>query len=76
MTDGFRTLSAYCSGDSPLSSTARAASMRAATCLERIRDFRRRVFAEVTAEWTAEGRAAFARLLTRFVRDVDALSAP
>ncbi|WP_260477413.1 MarR family winged helix-turn-helix transcriptional regulator [Nonomuraea sp. WAC 01424] len=37
--------------------------------LARIRDFRRAVIAEVTAEWTEEERAAFACLLNRFVRD-------
>jgi DNA-binding MarR family transcriptional regulator len=37
--------------------------------LTRIRDFRRAVIAEATAEWTKEDRAAFARLLSRFVRD-------
>ncbi|MGI5349179.1 MarR family winged helix-turn-helix transcriptional regulator [Streptomyces sp. CA-250714] len=146
MTDRFRTVSAYCSGVSPLSSTARVASHAALpdavfelldaadsttreakaptvteaaaalgvdqprasrlagqaieaglmrleadqhdgrrsllvltpeghAVLTRIRDFRRRIFAEATAEWPAEDRAAFARLLTRFVRDVDSLGA-
>ncbi|MEU0572851.1 MarR family winged helix-turn-helix transcriptional regulator [Nonomuraea sp. NPDC005983] len=37
--------------------------------LARIRDFRRAVIAEATAEWTEEDQAAFARLLNRFVRD-------
>ncbi|GAA0939269.1 MarR family winged helix-turn-helix transcriptional regulator [Nonomuraea longicatena] len=37
--------------------------------LTRIRDFRRSVIAEATAEWPEEDLAAFARLLNRFVRD-------
>ncbi|MEV6230756.1 MarR family winged helix-turn-helix transcriptional regulator [Saccharopolyspora shandongensis] len=39
--------------------------------LAKIRDFRRRVIAEATADWAGEDRAALARLLTRFVRDFD-----
>ncbi|MFF4353075.1 MarR family winged helix-turn-helix transcriptional regulator [Streptomyces sp. NPDC001530] len=44
--------------------------------LARIRDFRHRVIAEVTADWTAEDREALARLLTRFVQGYGALSGP
>ncbi|MFI6579258.1 MarR family winged helix-turn-helix transcriptional regulator [Nocardiopsis sp. NPDC050513] len=43
--------------------------------LARIRDFRRRAVAEATADWPADDRAALARLLTRFVRDFDAVTA-
>ncbi|MEV5543845.1 MarR family winged helix-turn-helix transcriptional regulator [Saccharopolyspora shandongensis] len=39
--------------------------------LAKIRDFRRRVIAEATADWAGEDRAALARLLTRFVQDFD-----
>ncbi|RKN06452.1 MarR family winged helix-turn-helix transcriptional regulator [Streptomyces radicis] len=39
--------------------------------LLRIRGFRRRVIAEATADWPDTDRATLARLLTRFVRDVD-----
>ncbi|GLY68377.1 MarR family winged helix-turn-helix transcriptional regulator [Amycolatopsis taiwanensis] len=42
--------------------------------LTEIREFRRRVIAEVTAGWAVEDRAALARLLTRFVQDFDSVS--
>ena len=43
--------------------------------LARIHDFRRRVVAEATRGWSHEDRAAFARLLPRFVHDLSALTA-
>ncbi len=42
--------------------------------LARIRAFRRGVIAEATAAWTPADRAALARLLARFVRDMSAVS--
>ncbi|MGW2934240.1 MarR family winged helix-turn-helix transcriptional regulator [Streptomyces sp. NPDC001156] len=39
-----------------------------------MRRFRRGIIAEATAGWTAEDRAALARLLTRFVQDFSAIT--
>ncbi|MFS8479000.1 MAG: MarR family winged helix-turn-helix transcriptional regulator [Micromonosporaceae bacterium] len=46
------------------------------TALERIRAFRQRVIAEATRDWTVAERAALADLLTRFVRDIAAVTRP
>ncbi|WP_067172712.1 MarR family winged helix-turn-helix transcriptional regulator [Microtetraspora niveoalba] len=42
--------------------------------LARIRTFRCGIIAEATAGWTDDDRAAFAHLLTRFVRDFSAIT--
>lgn len=42
--------------------------------LARIRDFRRRIIADVTAGWSTADRAALADLMTRFVRDFAAFT--
>lgn len=43
--------------------------------LDRIHDFRRRAIARAIADWSDTDRAALARLLPRFVRDFEALTA-
>ncbi|WP_199493306.1 hypothetical protein [Marinitenerispora sediminis] len=44
--------------------------------LAAIRAFRRKVVAGASAHWSGAGRAALADLLTRFVRDVAAVTGP
>jgi DNA-binding MarR family transcriptional regulator len=44
--------------------------------LDRIHAFRQKVIAEATTQWTTEDRAALARLLTRFVDDITAITDP
>ncbi|MEW2219725.1 MarR family transcriptional regulator [Streptomyces sp. NPDC006990] len=44
--------------------------------LARVREFRGSVVAEALRDWPEPDRAALARLLTRFVRDFTALTAP
>jgi DNA-binding MarR family transcriptional regulator len=43
---------------------------RGATLSEELHRFRRSIFARAMADWTAPDRAAFARLLTRFVESL------
>lgn len=44
--------------------------------LDRIRTFRRSIIAETIGHWTTEDRLALARLLTRFVNDIEAVVVP
>jgi DNA-binding MarR family transcriptional regulator len=46
------------------------------TALDRIHAFRQDVIADATTHWTTEDRAALARLLSRFVDDITAVTDP
>lgn len=46
------------------------------SALDRIHAFRQQVIAEATALWTTKNRAALARLLSRFVDDMSAITEP
>ncbi len=46
------------------------------SALDRIHAFRQDVIAEATTRWTTEDRAALARLLSRFVDDITAVTDP